>query len=512
MTTRGFQDSNDPQPQQDNVASVIGHTVFFGWRRTQPSGPSVCPSVFGSFFAGPSADAFGRKRVLIIIAFLYILSAAMSAFAPNYMILVAARFIGGLAFASLVIAPMYIAEISPSDKRGKMISINQFNIVIGFSAAYFANYFLLQLSGSSEQWVVDLGIDKNVWRWMLGLELLPACGYFLLLFTIPRSPRWLVGQGKYDEAKQVLQKLFPEQSPDKLIDDIRHSGDVEGQAPLLHRLKVLFSPAMRLILVVGLIVGICQQITGVNAVYFYAPTIFEQSGVGQDAAFSQAIWVGIINVIFTIVAMLLIDKLGRKPLMIVGLIGVFVSMSISAYGFHKAYYQLSVESVSQIADAEVRTALTPLIEVRYETDVEYKSALNTVLPEDTVRAQQALLMQAATHMNSVVILIGILGFVASFAVSLGPVMWVLLAEIFPNELRGIGIAFTGLVNSAVSFSVQVVFPWEIANLGAAPTFMIYGIFSLIGLAFIMKLLPETKGKDLEQVQDAFGVDRKALQL
>ena len=465
-------------------------------------GAPTLGAVIGSLIAGPSADALGRKRVLMIIAALYVISAGLSALAPTYEALVAARFIGGLAFASLVLAPMYIAEISPSEMRGKMISINQFNIVVGFSAAYFANYYLLQLSQSELAWVQSWGIDNHVWRWMLGLELIPAIIYLFMLTTIPRSPRWLVSKGYLEEAKNVLQKLFPQQSADQLIAEMRGASD-EHLPPLKTRLAKLFSPAMKLILAVGLVVGIAQQITGVNAVYFYAPSIFEQSGVGQDAAFSQAIWVGIINVIFTVFAMLLIDKLGRKPLLIGGLAGVFISMSVAAYGFHQAYYQLTEQSVQQVSNEQVVSKVQPLLEVRYESDVDYKNALKSVLSEDEFRVSQAQLMQAAANMNAQLILFGILGFVASFAISLGPVMWVLLAEIFPNDLRGVGIAFTGLVNSAVSFTVQLVFPWELANWGAATTFLIYGGFALVGLVVIQRLLPETKGKNLEQVQQAF---------
>jgi len=491
-------------------ASVISGVVGFvatefnlnEWQQGFVVSSPTLGAVLGSFFAGPCADRFGRKKVLITIATLYAMSAIFSAFAPSYEVLVAARFIGGIAFASLVLAPMYIAEISPSALRGKMISINQFNIVVGFSAAYFANYYLLQLSGGASDLAASLGITEHVWRWMLGIEIVPAILYLFALFTIPESPRWLVVNNRIEQAKEVIEKLFPAQSSSAVVDTIQRDGQ-SNLPPLMERLKLLFSKNMRLILVVGLVVGICQQITGVNAVYFYAPSIFEQSGVGQDAAFSQAIWVGVINVVFTIVAMLLIDKLGRKPLMLIGLAGVAVSMSIAAYGFKQATYQLTEISVSHIEVEEVREKLAPLIGVTYQDDLAYKEALNKTLGDHVARDNQSVLIQAAANMNPTLILVGILGFVASFAVSLGPVMWVLLAEIFPNHLRGIGIAFTGLVNSAVSFTVQLVFPWELANLGTAVTFLIYGAFAVIGFVLVYRMLPETKGKSLEQIEDVF---------
>lgn len=491
-------------------ASVISGVVGFvatefqlnDWQQGFVVSSPTLGAVLGSFFAGPCADLFGRKKVLISIALLYAVSAIFSAFAVNYEMLVAARFIGGIAFASLVLAPMYIAEISPSHQRGKMISINQFNIVVGFSAAYFANYYLLQLSGGASQLALELGITEHVWRWMLGLEIVPALLYFMMLFTIPESPRWLVVNNKISKAQPIIEKLFPEQNSQRFIQDIQKDSSID-LPPLLARLKGLFARNMRFILAVGLVVGICQQITGVNAVYFYAPSIFEQSGVGQDAAFSQAIWVGVINVVFTIVAMLLIDKLGRKPLMLIGLAGVAVSMSIAAYGFKQATFELTPQSVKLIESDEIQAKVSPLFNVTYDNDLAFKAALKEVLGENDARDYQASLLQASVSMNPTLVLVGILGFVASFAVSLGPVMWVLLAEIFPNHLRGLGIAFTGLVNSAVSFTVQLVFPWELANLGTAMTFFIYGVFAVIGLILVYRMLPETKGKSLEQIEDVF---------
>lgn len=490
-------------------ASVISGVVGFvttefelnEWQQGFVVSSPTLGAVLGSLIAGPAADAYGRKKVLITIAALYVVSAIFSAFAINYYMLIGARFIGGLAFASLVLAPMYIAEISPAKYRGKMISINQFNIVVGFSAAYFANYYLLQLSGGGNELATSLGITENVWRWMLGLEIVPAIAYLLLLFVIPESPRWLVCNGHIDKAKPVLKRLFPEQNTAELVNEIQQQN--ETISPLKERLSLLFSSKMRLILAVGLVVGISQQITGVNAVYFYAPSIFEQSGVGQDAAFSQAIWVGIINVVFTIVAMLLIDKLGRKPLMLIGLAGVVISMSVAAYGFHQAKYTLTTESVSHISSEQVKEKVTTLIDKTYHSDLEYKEALIEVLGKQEARKHQAELIHAAAKMNALLIMIGILGFVAAFAVSLGPVMWVLLAEIFPNNLRGVGIAFTGLINSIVSFSVQLLFPWELATIGTAATFIIYGAFALIGFVLVYKLLPETKGKSLEEVEQVF---------
>ncbi|MBU3021662.1 sugar porter family MFS transporter [Aestuariibacter sp. A3R04] len=489
-------------------ASVISGVVRFvatefqlnEWQQGLVVSAPTLGAVLGSFFAGPCADKFGRKNVLISIAFIYCFSSLLSASATSYSALVFARCIGGIAFASLVLAPMYIAEISPSQQRGKMISINQLNIVVGFSAAYFANYFLLKISASGAEWADSLGMSEHVWRWMLGIEVVPAVLYLVALTTIPESPRWLVMNNRIDEGKRVIGMLFPSAEADKFVRDIKGS-QTRTMSSLSERLTLLFSKPMRLVLAVGLLVACCQQITGVNAVYFYAPTIFEQSGIGQDAAYSQAILVGLTNVVFTIVAMLLIDKLGRKPLMLIGLAGVAVSMSVVAYGFSQATYSLSAEKMHLIENREVKEKVAPLLGEVYTNDVQFKNAIVARLGKTEAREYESALIQAAVTMNPMLILAGILGFVASFAVSLGPVMWVLLAEIFPNHIRGIGIAFTGLFNSIVSFSVQLVFPVEVATLGTSVTFLIYGVFAVFGFVLVYRVLPETKGKSLEDIEN-----------
>ncbi|MFQ3207209.1 MAG: sugar porter (SP) family MFS transporter [Glaciecola sp.] len=506
-------------------ASVISGVVGFvttefkltDWQQGFVVSSPTLGALFGSLFAGFFADMFGRKKVIIAIAFLYVVSAIFSALAVSYSMLVTARIIGGIAFASLVVAPIYIAEISPAKIRGKMISINQLNIVIGLSFAYFANYYLLQLSDSPVAWVSALGIEDNVWRWMLGLEIVPAFIFLVLLFTIPESPRWLALNNREAQAKVVLLLLndhnsaepaMTEERADAFIEEIKADRKEAAKGKkdsIFNLLKSLFSKKMRFVLLVGLVVAICQQATGVNAIYFYAPSIFEQSGVGQNAAFSQAIWVGVINVVFTIVAMLLIDRLGRKPLMLIGLAGVFISMSIASYGFHNATYQLTETSIQSIESEDHRTKLMPILGETFSNDVSFKNATIELLGADAAREHQSVLIEAAVTINSVIVLIGILGFVAAFAVSLGPVMWVLLAEILPNRLRGIGIACIGAVNSAVSFSVQLLFPWELANLGTAMTFMIYGLLAIVGFVLIYKMLPETKGRSLEEIEGVFGV-------
>jgi len=371
---------------------------------------------------------------------LFAISAVASAVAPSFITLVAARMLGGFGVgAALIIAPMYIAEIAPATMRGRMVSFNQLNIVIGISAAFFTNYLILRFGQSDLAWAEALRLGEWNWRWMLGVEALPAIFYFLALFAVPESPRWLVMNGKDDDARRVLEKVTDSDQAEADIEAVKASLHAE-QSSERATLRELFRPAMRPVLIIGGSVAILQQITGINAVFFYAPMIFERSGIGTDASFMQAVLVGLVNLVFTVLAILFVDRLGRRPLLGGGLAGIAVCMLLLSYGFGSA------------------------------------------------------------DMNPKIILVGILGFVASFAVSLGPVMWVLFSELFPNRVRGLAISFVGLINSAVSFSVQLIFPWELENLGNSVTFLIFGLFAVLGLILVMRLLPETKGKSLEELE------------
>jgi MFS family permease len=235
-------------------------------------------------------------------------------------------------------------------------------------------------------------------------------------------------------------------------------------------------------------------------VFFYAPMIFEQSGIGTDASFAQAVLVGLINLVFTIVAMAFIDRIGRKPLLIIGLSGIALCMSVLAFGFSSATYTITGDALAKLP-AEVNVpAVADLEGTTFESDVEFKEALRSALGDELATQYESNLINAAIAMNPWLVLLGILGFVASFAVSIGPVMWVLFSELFPNRIRGIAISFVGLINSAVSFGVQLVFPWELANFGSATTFLIYGLFAAVGLAFVFMVLPETKGRSLEELE------------
>ena len=457
--------------------------------------------------AGPLSDRFGRKKILFVAALMYAVSAIASAFAPNFLFLVIARMIGGFGVgASLIIAPMYIAEIAPAKMRGQMVSFNQLNIVIGISVAFFTNFMILQLGESQAAWAQSLQFDAYNWRWMLGLETLPAVLYFFCLFIVPNSPRWLIMKGREDEALPIMARASGAEEAERQMQEIKLSIEEDKNKESVSFAE-LFKPAMRLVITIGIVVAILQQITGINSVFFYAPMIFEQSGIGTDASFVQAIFVGLINLVFTILAISLIDRIGRKPLLVFGLAGIAVTMFVLAFGFYSATYTLDGDALAALPEEVPTEQLQDLEGQTFNGDLAYKQALASALGDDVATEYESDLIKGAISMNPTLILFGILGFVACFAISIGPVMWVLFSELFPNKIRGLAISFVGLINSAVSFIVQLVFPWELANFGSALTFLIYGAFAAVGLLFIISVLPETKGKSLEELEE-FLVKRK----
>ena len=465
-----------------------------GWVVSSPSWAAM----IAMLFSGSLSDKIGRKKMLLFVAFLYAISAVFSALAWSYEILYIARMIGGLAFgAALVLAPMYIAEISTAENRGKLVSLQQLNIVFGFFAAFLSNYFFNKCNTSGESFLTD----NNVWRWMLGVELLPALLYLIFLFFVPKSPRWLYLREKIEEAKNVLNGIHGKIVADLEIASIEENiKSAKNKTPV--KLKDLLKPTLRFILFVGLAVGIIQQITGINAVYFYATSIFKQTGIGTDAAFSSGVLLSTISVVFTFVAMYLIDRMGRRPLLLIGTAGVAISLLLCAYGFKQATYQLTQKKVSQF-NFQDSQKLRSLVDKVYDNDIDFKDDLKRTLGNRIYSKNDGAILEAATTINANLVLMGILGFIACFAFSLGPVMWVLLSELYPIKYRGLAIGVIAFVNSLISSIVQLIFPWELSNLGNGLTFFIFGIIALIGFVIFIKILPETKGKSLEELENVF---------
>jgi MFS transporter, SP family, arabinose:H+ symporter len=387
----------------------------------------------GNLVAGVLNDRLGRRAVLLLTALLFLVSAQMAAFATSFTMFVMARICGGLAVGvAILTAPVYIAEIAPAGRRGALVSLNQLMIVIGISVSYFSNYFL-----------VGLGPDN--WRWMLGVQAVPALAFLLLLITVPESPRWLLTRGRTAQALAVLTALHGESAARQEIVEIQDSLKTGPTAP---RIYGVLGRRLRFVMLFALGIAFFQQITGINAIFYYLPTIFAQAGGDQSTAYAQAVLVGVVNVGMTFVAIRLIDRLGRRPLLIAGVSGMALALLTISWAFHGA---AATSGVAQLANAKL-------------------------------------------------VLGAIIAYVACFAISLGPVMWVLLSEIFPNEQRAAAISVVGFWNSLVSASVTMIFPWELARLGPDGTFLGYGLLAVAGVLFLALYAPETKGRTLEQLE------------
>src|SRR5882757_3426012 len=398
----------------------------------------------GNLAAGRLSDRFGRRSVLLLTAVLFLASSLTAALSTTFPVFVAARICGGLGVgAAILTAPVYIAEIAPARSRGSLVSLNQLMIVIGISVSFFSNYFLLSLGASS-------------WRWMLGVQAVPATLYFVLLTLVPESPRWLLSKGREVGARAALAAVHGLAAAARELEVIqatlakksRHFGILE-----------LFTGRLRRVMVFGLGIAFFQQATGINAIFYYLPTIFSQSGGELSTSFAQSVLVGLVNVGMTFVAIWLIDRLGRRPLLVIGLVGATLSLLTIAWAF---------------------------------------------------RASQGALGAGSPVSHANIVLIAIIGYVASFAISLGPVMWVMLSEIFPNEERAAAISVVGFWNSLVSASVTLIFPTELAAWGPAGTFLAYGLLAAAGLLFVLLLAPETKGKTLEELEGILTGPKRAL--
>lgn len=382
-------------------------------------------AVLGTIAAGPAIHRVGRKKVLVTCAILYAASAVMSAVATDLTFFNISRIIGGLAIgASIITAPVYVAEVAPPQYRGRLVGLNQFTIVLGISVAYFSNYFLL-----------DIG--ENNWRWMLGVEAIPAVLYFLLLLRVPESPRWLVMQGREVSARGVIEQLVDRAQASSLLEDIRAS--LAG-GPHQARYRELFRGKLARVMAIAIVLGLCQQMSGVNAVFSYAPMIFEQAGAATSAAFISAAVVGVVNLLATVIAIWSMDRWGRRPLLITGATGMTLA--------------------------------------------------------HVVLAGSAL----AGHFEGYLVLAAIMLFIASFALSVGPGYWILISEILPNWARGIAISVIQAITSMASIVVVQLFPWQVSTIGIAGTFGIYALVTVFTIVLVQRYVPETKGKSLEQIQ------------
>ncbi len=470
--------------------AVKGITIHFEMTKAMVGfsvGCVIFGAMAGNLAAGPVADKFGRKNVLILVAALFAISATWSALATGYAEFVIARILGGIGVGgAILIAPIYIAEIAPPKLRGSLVSFNQLNIVLGISVAYFSNYFLVNIEGDS-------------WRWMLGVEGIPALVYFFGLLAVPKSPRWLIQRrNNVGQAHKTLMKIGGEGYAETTVAEIQRGLAKKEEKG---KLSDIFKSKYATIMTIALGIAFFQQITGINAVFYYAPTIFEQAGGSTDSSFLQAIVVGLTNLVFTLVAIWLIDRLGRKPLLLIGTTFMTVALLMATYAFNNATYDFNDATLAKVDDAGIKASLTDLEGRSFESQTALFSEVRTKLePEQFVVFEREELSNFI-QINATLVLIAILLYVASFAISLGPVMWTLISEVFPSKIKAIAISVVGFFNSLVSYSVTQVFPWELSSLGPTMTFAIYALLSLCALLFVYKFVIETKGKTLEEVEE-----------
>jgi sugar porter (SP) family MFS transporter len=393
-------------------------------------------TILGALVAGPPVDRFGRRVVLFAIAVLYFVSAVGCGFAWDWYSLLFFRFIGGIGVGGAsVVSPMYTAEISPARFRGRLVAVTQFNIVFGILLAFFSNYALVQLN-----------LGETEWRWMFGVEAFPAAAFFGLLFLTPESPRWLVLRNRIDEARSVLGRLGTDVA--NVDGEIR---DIQASLETSHATESLFQWAYRKPILLAVAIAAFNQLSGINALMYYAPRIFQMAGAGTDSALLQAVAVGGVNLVFTMAALLIIDHFGRRRLMLVGSIGYILSLTSAAAAF---YYFGSPEEF--------------------------------------------------TPTGAAVVLVSLLVFIASHAFGQGAVIWVFISEIFPNRVRARGQALGSFTHWLLAAIITWTFPVFAERSGGHP-FAFYAAMMVLQLLWVLFVMPETKGIPLEKMEEKLGM-------
>lgn len=383
-------------------------------------GMALWGTVIGAFFGGIPTNRIGRKNTLVWIGILYTVSAVGSALANDPITFAVFRFIGGLGVgASTIAAPAYISEIAPAKDRGKLVGLYQFNIVFGILVAFLSNYLLNN-------------IGENAWRWMVGVEAIPAAIYTVFALTIPKSPRWLLTKFRNSEARDVLKIINPDLDPEKLMMEIKD--EMESTVPN----ENIFLKKYRFLIILAFLIAFFNQLSGINAFLYYAPRILTEAGLEESSALLSSIGVGVTNMVFTLLGIFLIDRLGRKQLMYIGSIGYIISLSLVSAAFF----------------------------------LNWKGGSMPIF----------LFM-----------------FIASHAIGQGTVIWVFISEIFPNHIRGFGQSFGSSVHWVLAAVVPSLVPVLFATIGPGVVFMFFAIMMVFQLLFVAFMMPETKGVSLEEL-------------
>jgi sugar porter (SP) family MFS transporter len=382
-------------------------------------------TIIGALLGSVPSDKLGRKKTLYLIAFLYLVSSIGTAMANNWYMFLVFRFLGGLGVgASSVTAPIYISEISPAERRGKLVGLFQFNIVFGIVVSYFSNYLIGQTG-------------ENAWRLMLGIQAVPSAIFCILLRFVPESPRWLImKKGRVEEARKIFTIINPA-TADKIISEIETT-DATEKAVL--QKDPLFSKRYKTPVMLAILFAVFNQVSGINAIIYYSPRIFEMTGLGESSSLLSTAGLGLINFTFTLLAMNFIDRIGRKTLMMIGSLGLIVTLAMVSYSFY------------------------------------------------------------AESFNGFIVPVFLFIYIAFFAFSQGAVIWVFISEIFPNQVRAKGQTLGSTTHWVMAAAIAFSFPYLAEKAGGGNTFLFFCIMMCIQLIFVWKVMPETKGKSLEQIE------------
>ncbi len=395
-------------------------------------------TIIGAMAAGKPADQYGRKKALFAIGILYVVSAIGCAFAPNVWVLQFFRFVGGLGVgASSVCAPIYTAEVAPRRNRGKLVGLVQFNIVLGILVAYASNAVIRAIMQG-----------EDAWRWMLGIMVVPAAIFVLLLFTVPETPRWLMSKGREAEARTISERLCmtKEESDAQLAEISAALADSKNASSV-----PFFTRGHRKVIMMAIAIAFFNQMSGINAILYYAPRVMQQAGAAENTAYLMSVGVGAMNLVATMAALTVIDRIGRRKLMIVGSLGYLVSLGFLA-GVMFYYENVGFDSTS-----------------------------------------------------SMLVLLGLMVFIASHAFGQGSVIWVFISEIFPNRIRGRGQSLGSLTHWVFAAATSFAFPPVIGALGGGVAFSIFFIAMLGQLIWVLRVMPETKGVPLEEMEAKLGL-------
>ncbi len=412
-------------------------TVMEGWYVSS----ALVGTILGVSVAGILSDKFGRKNILITSGIFFALSAIGCALSASFTGLIAYRLLGGMGVGvASMLSPLYISEIAPAKNRGRLVALYQLAITLGILVAYFSNAYLLHLS-TSEGMVEKTGMMNKifvdqVWRAMLGSETIPAVVFLLLLFAIPQSPRWLAMKGRNEKAKNILLRFVTEEEADAEIQNVQDVLAKESGS-----FMTVFSGPFKIAMMIGISLAVLSQVTGINAIIYYGPKILEEGGLQLGEALGGQVVIGIVNVLFTFIALWKIDDLGRKPLLTYGIIGIMISLITIGLLF---YFEVN---------------------------------------------------------NTYLLMTFILTFIACFAFSFGPVVWVLLSEIYPLKIRGAAMSVATMAVWVGTTFVGQMTPWFLENLKPSGTFWFFAVCMIPALYLAIKVLPETKGKTLEEIEN-----------